>query len=134
MKKLIAIATVTLLCFSGSALAGDRDRHHSRDFRGQHDKHDFDRRHHDRRGHHGRRDAEHRVIINHYRLPHRSYRQHWRGFRGHDGHRFDRYRRHHRGHPPHRVIIHKHYHENDDFYQWLGGIYLTNEILHRNRH
>lgn len=136
MKKLIAITSVVILCFSGSALAGDRDRHYSRDFRGHHDKHDFDRRHYDRRGHYGKREFDRRFIINqrHYRLPHRSYRHDRRGLRGHDSHRFDRYGRHHRGHPPHRIIIHKHYHGSDDVYRWLGGLYLTNEILHHDRH
>ncbi len=132
MKKLIAIATVTILCFSGSALAGDRDRHYSRDFRGHYDKHDFDRRHYDRRGHwghRGNRDFDRRVIINNH-----HYHQHWRGFRSHDRLRYDRYRRHYRSHPPHRVIINQHYHHGDDFYQWLGGIYLVNELLHHDRH
>lgn len=49
------------------------------------------------------------------------------------------YNRHygHRGHPRHDryYIVEKRYHDHDhDYWKFLGGVYILNEILHHDRH
>ena len=117
MKQFLITAVAAMaIGFSAVALAGDRGyygyRHHDRHAvvvhkRYQHDRHYHGRKYHDR---------------------------HYYGRKYHDHKHWKRYDRHHRYyHPRHRggryVIRHEY---DDDFYKWMGGLYILNEVLHHH--
>ncbi len=80
---------------------------------------DRDRRHHGYRYH----DRSPVVVHKHYYGKKYHDRKHWKRHRRDHGY----YRSRHRGR--HYVIRHEY---DDDFYKWMGGLYILNEVLHHD--
>ncbi len=104
MKKALTIAIAAISIGFSSLTLADRDR--------------------------GRYDGYNRHYDNHGYREHRSYRH---GKRHYRHHRYHDYRPQVRYYAPvrHETVI---YHDDDDVYKFMGGMYLLNEVLHHDRH
>ena len=73
-----------------------------------------------------RYDQHHRHYDKHYRSHHYDKHRHWSKY---SDRRYHNVRYYGPVHHHTRVIY-----RDDDFYEWMGGLYLLNEVLHHDRH